>query len=133
MRAIAATVVAAAIGIAPVLAQSPAWKRLGVASCAQSFCHGSARPLTATQVLQNEYVTWSSFDPHSRAYDTLRSRRSAEMARRLGLGNPIEAKTCLDCHTDNPSPELRDMKFQLDDGVGCEACHGSAEKWIARP
>jgi hypothetical protein len=81
--------------------------------------------------LQNEYVTWSSFDPHSRAYDTLRSRRSAEMARRLGLGNPIEAKTCLDCHTDNPSPELRDMKFQLDDGVGCEACHGSAEKWIA--
>ncbi len=131
MRAMAATIAAAVIGTVPVLAQSPASKRLGVASCAQSFCHGSARPLTATQVLQNEYVTWSSFDPHSRAFDTLRSRASAEMARRLGLGNPSEAKACLDCHADNHSPQLRGAKFHLDDGVGCEACHGSAERWIA--
>ena len=53
-------------------AEAPA-RRLGVASCAQSFCHGSARPLAASGVLQNEYVVWSYFDPHSRALLILRN------------------------------------------------------------
>ena len=40
------------------------------------------------------------------------------------------AKICLDCHADNVPSDKRGPKFQLSDGVGCEACHGGSEKWI---
>ena len=46
----------------------------------------------------------------------------------------IEAQTsrlCLDCHADNVPESQRGKKFSLADGVGCEACHGGAERWIA--
>jgi hypothetical protein len=52
------------------------------------------------------------------------------MARKLGLPSAHTAKICLDCHTDNVPPGQRGPKFQLTDGVGCEACHGGAEQWI---
>ena len=106
-------------------------QRLGVASCAQSFCHGSAKPLHATGVQQNEYLTWLNFDPHSRSYATLRNAKSQAIAQRLGLDSAYEQKVCLDCHTDLVRRVDRGPKFQIDDGVGCEACHGSASNWIA--
>ena len=37
-------------------------------------------------MLQNEYVTWSRFDPHAGAYRTLLDERSAAIARHLGIG-----------------------------------------------
>ena len=40
------------------------------------------------------------------------------------------AKICLDCHTDNVPEDRRGEKFQLSDGVGCEACHGGSQNWI---
>jgi Cytochrome c554 and c-prime len=115
---------------AAALADAPA-SHLGVASCASGVCHGSARPLEATPVLQNEYVTWSHFDPHSGAYRTLRTEESARMGQRLGIGAPEREPLCLSCHAENPDPGSRGPRFQLDDGVGCEACHGSSGRWIA--
>jgi hypothetical protein len=107
-------------------------KHLGVASCASSICHGSAKPLDAHSVQQNEYVTWAHFDPHAGAYRTLLDERSQVLASRLGIGPAQEARLCLDCHTDNAVPEQRGQRFQLSDGIGCEACHGGADGWIAR-
>jgi hypothetical protein len=115
----------------PVIAEAP-HRHLGVASCASSICHGSAKPLEAHAVQQNEYVTWTHFDPHAEAYRTLLEERSQAIARRLGIGPAHEAKLCLDCHTDNTAPAQRGPRFQLADGIGCEACHGGAETWIAR-
>lgn len=103
---------------------------LGVATCAGSTCHGSAEPLDAAPVLQNEYLTWHRRDAHARAYETLHSERSARIVRRLGLGPAYEADSCLDCHADNVPDERRGRRFQLADGIGCEACHGGAEGWI---
>ena len=123
---------AIALGAAtgPAAADAPA-DHLGVASCASGVCHGSAKPLQATPVLQNEYVTWSHFDPHSGAYRTLRSEESAVMAKRFGIGAPEREPLCLSCHAENVKPESRGPRFQLDDGVGCEACHGASRDWIA--
>ncbi|MDA1064704.1 MAG: multiheme c-type cytochrome [Proteobacteria bacterium] len=106
-------------------------KHLGVATCAASQCHGSAIPRDSTGVLQNEYVTWTQADPHSKAYEILSNEQSRRIAARLGLGNAREATQCLDCHTDNVPAARRGEKFQLADGVGCEACHGGAEQWLA--
>ncbi len=111
-------------------AEAPA-DHLGVASCASGVCHGSAKPLDATPILQNEYVTWSHFDPHSGAYRTLRSDQSAVIARRLGISAAEREPQCLACHAEDADPELRGPRFQVDDGVGCEACHGGSSQWIA--
>lgn len=105
-------------------------KHLGVATCASSLCHGSARPLAARTVSQNEYVTWSHFDPHARAYRVLREEQGAQIAKRLGLKNAYEAPECLGCHTDSTPAANRGEKFQTSDGIGCETCHGGSEHWL---
>lgn len=123
--------------LTPVAAANPelphyaATQHQGVATCASSFCHGSTQPRGNNNVLQNEYTTWSREDAHSRAYQTLQTQESQRIARKLGLKDAATAKVCLDCHTDNVPTSLQGEKFQISDGVGCEACHGGAENWIA--
>lgn len=103
----------------------------GVASCAASMCHGSVIPRDGSYVLQNEYIIWSRADAHSQAFQTLLSPESKRIAKKLGLKNAATAGVCLDCHSDNVKPEHQGEKFQLSDGVGCEACHGGAEDYIS--
>jgi hypothetical protein len=105
-------------------------KHLGVASCAGSQCHGKIEAQSGQNVFLNEYRTWSADDRHSRAYQTLLSDESKRIAAKLGLPSAHTAKICLDCHADNVAAAQRGPKFQLDDGIGCETCHGGAEKWI---
>ncbi len=130
----AAWVLLAGLGLATAsaapLPQYAEYVHQGVASCASSVCHGSATERTGTNVLQNEFVTWTRLDAHSRAYQTLLSEASQRIARNLGLPNAHEADICLDCHADNVPPERRGEGFQISDGVGCEACHGGAENWL---
>jgi Cytochrome c554 and c-prime len=107
-------------------------KTMGVVNCASSLCHGSITPWKASNVLQNEYVTWSRLDKHARAYDVLLNQQSQKIAKNLGLKEPAhKAKICLDCHTHNVSTAQRGERFNLSDGVSCEACHGPAERWIS--
>jgi hypothetical protein len=123
------------VGLAPILpAAQPApaadYKHLGVATCASSVCHGKLAPQTGRDVALNEYRIWSHDDFHSRAYRDLTNQQSQSIAAKLGLANAATSKICLDCHADNVPAAQRGPKFQLSDGVGCEACHGGAEKWI---
>jgi hypothetical protein len=106
-------------------------KHMGVTSCSSSVCHGAITPSNTYDVLLNEYVTWSHEDAHSKAFTSLRSLKSRQIAAKLGMGDPSQAKECLDCHTDNVPPQQRGEKFSLADGVGCEACHGGSEYWLA--
>lgn len=106
-------------------------KHLGVASCASSVCHGSAQPFKESHVEQNEFAIWQQFDPHAtKAYQALTGAEGRAIARKLGLGDATQAKVCLDCHADNVPEAQRGERFQITDGVGCEACHGGAEQWI---
>jgi len=102
----------------------------GVASCANSVCHGKVSPDPTSPVLLNEYRTWLREDYHSRAYKTLTNPQSRTMADKLGLASAHTAKVCLDCHTDNVAPDRRGSRFNISDGVGCEACHGGAQEWL---
>jgi hypothetical protein len=106
-------------------------KHMGVTTCASSVCHGAVTPSKTYDVLLNEYVTWSHDDAHSKAFNVLRSMKSRGIASKLGIGDPASAKECLDCHTDNVPQQQRGEKFSLADGIGCEACHGAAEYWLA--
>ena len=113
------------------LPQAGGDKHMGVATCAASQCHGSAVPRDGSNVLQNEYVTWTQNDPHAGAYQVLTTGESRAIAARLGLRSATTAKICLDCHADNAPLDKRGERFQISDGVGCEACHGGAERWLS--
>ncbi|WP_019529447.1 multiheme c-type cytochrome [Dasania marina] len=105
-------------------------QHLGVASCASSVCHGKSKAVEDKNVMLNEYRIWSTEDRHARAYKTLLSSESKRIAKNLGLPSAHTAKICLDCHTDNVAKEQRGPKFQINDGVACEACHGGSQQWI---
>lgn len=105
-------------------------KHMGVASCATSVCHGKLAPQTDRNVALNEYRIWHQDDRHAQAYRTLQLPASKRIAENLGLPSASTAKICLDCHTDNVPASQRGPKFQISDGVGCESCHGGAERWL---
>jgi hypothetical protein len=105
---------------------------LGVATCSNSVCHGASQVFKDSNVWQNEFARWQEYDPHAtQAYQALRGAEGQAIAKKLGLGDATQAKVCLDCHADNVAAQRRGERFQLDDGVGCEACHGGAELWIS--
>jgi len=108
----------------------------GVPSCATAGCHGDqvtgdgAGPVVG----QNEYFQWRSSTEkgaHSRAYEVLLTPHAKRIANNLGVGAAQKAAECLDCHADNVASEQRSQRFQISDGVGCEACHGGAQNWLA--
>lgn len=105
---------------------------LGVTSCAGSTCHGSTIERNSN-VEQNEYLVWSDDeepDLHYIAYDVLLSEESRKIARNLGLESAHTAEVCLACHTDYVAEGARGKEFTMEDGVGCEACHGGAGRYL---
>jgi Cytochrome c554 and c-prime len=112
---------------------------MGTGSCVGRSCHGSLEPLDQPASWQMEYTLWSSRDPHARAYHVLHEPAAKQIARRLGLrdGNAHEASECLACHATPisvvpmmPAPDAQAVRRERSFGVGCEACHGSAVRWI---
>jgi cytochrome c554/c'-like protein len=106
-----------------------AW--MGVASCASSSCHHMNGPKGSAR---SEYDTWAGYDKHSRAFQVLYDERSQRIARNLyGDGaKATEQALCLKCHASHDGVTDKGVsdRFQLADGVGCESCHGAAEKWL---
>lgn len=115
-----------------------AWQ--GTGSCASGACHnaGSSHGTADAPTRLSEYTTWVSKDPHARAYAVLFSERSQTVERnyrQLGAGVAAHAERdvyCLKCHVD-PSVEKvpEEAPVSFSDGVGCESCHGAAERWLA--
>ena len=103
---------------------------MGVASCASSVCHGKLDVQNDRNVWLNEYRVWTRARRHSQAYRLLENEQSRRIAANLGLASATTARICLDCHSDNVPRERRGPKFQITDGVSCEACHGGAENWL---
>ncbi len=116
---------------AGTLPQYASEKHMGVATCSSGVCHGKSVEDKKENVMLNEYRTWLQYDDHSGAYKTLLKPTSKKIAAKLGLKSAHTAKICLDCHADNIPVEKRGKKFQISDGVACEACHGGAQKWLS--
>lgn len=119
----------------PVFAQTLPYRSadqtLGAVTCASSLCHGAVKIWKDSPVLQNEYITFTRTDKHTRAYKVLLNARSQRIAKNLGLKQPAhEAKICLDCHAHNIPVGQRGERFKFEDGITCESCHGPAERWI---
>jgi hypothetical protein len=112
-------------------ASAPAGRHEGVATCFGSNCHTRQVALEApAHVRQNEVITWqdrsSKAGAHSRAYSALTGARGQAIIQRTASG---KIDDCLGCHTDM-APAGRGPRHRIDDGVGCEACHGGASNWL---
>lgn len=105
----------------------------GVASCAAMACH-HMNGLPGTE--RSEYSTWVAFDPHAKAYLALFNDRSRLIEKNLKKlkdlddAHPEKNGLCLKCHAMNAAEGERGPKLVLEDGVGCESCHGPAQKWL---
>jgi Cytochrome c554 and c-prime len=114
-------------------AELPAW--MGVATCASMACHHANE---SRGKKGSEYSTWAGFDKHAQAYQVLFNDRSRAMVRNLYGDSkdvkPAQEQTlCLKCHaTGEGDVKAKGPRFQLTDGVGCESCHGPAEKWLGK-
>ena len=114
----------------PVNPKHREYSYLGVGSCSSSNCHGASKPSSKLPILGNEFFTWYKEDKHSQAYKILLNQDAKRIASNLGLGSPEQEPACLTCHATFAKEELRGPKFNLEDGVSCESCHGAAGDWI---
>jgi Cytochrome c554 and c-prime len=103
--------------------------RNGVATCAQSKCHDAARPWQTSEILQNEYRTWIEYSTHAEAWKVLNSPLGKQIGAALKV-DPTRSQACLACHSDNVPIDQRGKGFRIEDGVGCEACHGGSAPWL---
>ena len=95
---------------------SPEHTYVGAVKC--KMCHNSARK-------GQQFTKWSQ-SPHSNAFATLLTPRAKEVAAAKGISDPQKADECLRCHVTGhgaPASSLID-KYRIEDGVGCESCHG---------
>jgi hypothetical protein len=101
---------------------------LGAASCSASVCHGGSGPRGARL---SEHTSWIAHDPHARAYDILLEEPSRNIAKHLGIPAAHQEVLCLKCHAvPEYQPGAMTPRFRVEDGVGCESCHGPAERWL---
>lgn len=113
----------------------------GSVSCAAAACHNANTP---GGPVGREYAIWAARDPHHNAYFVLYDRRSAGIEKNLHRDSGTKAwqdKSCLDCHV-SPGLDVIDRAASsrqradhiekalfLNDGVGCESCHGASGRW----
>jgi hypothetical protein len=89
----------------------------GVARC--KTCH--RKPEQGEQ-----FSIWEE-SAHSKAYATLASEEALKIAKEKGIENPQTDDACLKCHVTGHgvAEEFLGKKYSIEDGVGCESCHGA--------
>ncbi len=91
---------------------------VGVKTC--GMCHKSEKQGKQLSIWENS--------KHSKAYKTLQTKEADEIAKKQGFDTPA-AKTekCLSCHVsgNNVDKKYIGAKFNMEDGVQCETCHGA--------
>jgi hypothetical protein len=107
---------------------------MGTSSCAGAACHGQDLRGPGGEVRRDEYRLWNLWDPHAHAYHALEGKRAQTIMSHLAAGGEVREATkdprCLTCHTDpNLAVDSADHALRVH-GVGCEGCHGSAERWL---
>lgn len=104
------------------------WKYFGASTCGGASCHAARKPQKTRP--GNEYVTWSTHDRHAKAFNTLFEEEATEMAEELGIEDPSQDKSCTVCHITDVPKSLQGEKYNKEDGVSCDGCHGPSEGWF---
>lgn len=80
-----------------------------------------------------QFQKWEA-SAHAQAYATLGTPKAKEVAAAKGIADPQAADECLQCHvTGHGVPaELLGPKYSVEDGVGCESCHGAGGNYYKK-
>ncbi|MEW6324994.1 MAG: multiheme c-type cytochrome [Nitrospirota bacterium] len=99
-------------------------KYVGVAKCASSGCHGSAK-------LGNQKASWEE-SKHAEATSGLSGKKGKQYAAALGIDDPAESDLCMSCHSTAWGVEESRLALTFDpeEGVQCEGCHGAGSDYI---
>jgi hypothetical protein len=117
-------------------------QNLGADACRR--CHREPQPEDVRDkvtdfVRLDEFTVWKNQDLHAKAFEVLSGPLGKQMGDALGWGDVSKRVECLACHAVNlsqeltagvPRPARTPDEFYTKDGVGCEACHGVADKWF---
>jgi hypothetical protein len=114
--AIAATLLAGFGALTTGATEKPKHPYIGTEKC--KLCH-------KTEAQGKQYVLWSE-SKHAKAYATLAGEEAKAVAKKLGIDDPQKSDKCLKCHVTafGVAAEFLGPKYTLEEGVGCEACHG---------
>ena len=116
MIGLAAALLLSSLTTAPALAAGADHAFVGADKC--KLCHNSLAKGA-------QYNRWKE-EKHSKAYLTLAGEEAKKLAAAKGIADPQKAAECLKCHVTGhgaPADKLTD-KYKVEDGVGCESCHG---------
>ena len=72
---------------------------------------------------------------HAKAYKTLQTEAADKIAAEKGYKTKaVETSECLGCHTlgSNVDAARFDKKFNIEDGVQCETCHGAGSEYKSK-
>jgi hypothetical protein len=98
-------------------------KYVGVKKC--KSCHKK-------ELIGDQYGEWQK-GKHAKAFETLKSEKSIEVAKEKGIaGPPHEADECLKCHMTGHGLEaaaFAKKPLKAKDGVQCESCHGPGKDY----
>ena len=95
---------------------------VGVSKCA--MCHKS-------KARGNQVGQWKE-TAHAKAYTALATEAAKETGKKLGVEDPQKSPKCLKCHVTayGVEKELLGSKYSVEDGVGCESCHGPGSRHV---
>lgn len=106
---------------------------IGNPGCTGAKCHSAdAATEQSGQMIGDELTIWDTKDPHAKAFKTLADAKSKEIAGKLKVADAATDARCLSCHSmaSVPDAQRKPDKFKHTVGVGCESCHGPAEKYL---
>lgn len=104
------------------LAEEPSF--IGASGC--KICHGAKTG--------DQWTKWLE-GPHAKAFETLKSEAAAKVVADKGLtGNAWELGECLSCHVTAYGVDAARLgkKYTMEEGVGCESCHGAGSEYKAK-
>ncbi len=78
--------------------------------------------------VNNIYEKWQA-SAHSKAFQTLKTPKAKEIAKKLNIKNPHESSQCIKCHVTNGGAA---KNIDFEEGVSCEACHGPGSGYMMR-
>jgi len=78
-----------------------------------------------------QYDIWAG-SKHSTAYKTLANEQSKKIAAEKKIDDPLKSEKCLKCHAVGyvAKAEEKGLKYDINEGVSCEGCHGAGGKYM---
>lgn len=95
------------------------FKYVGAKKC--KTCHNAEKN-------GQQFKVWSG-KAHAKAYEDLKSENAKKKAKAAAVEDPLNSEKCLSCHSTAFGKKNVDKSYKIDEGVGCEACHGPGSEY----